>query len=299
MPSTYFHLYKLTVDATEDSPYKTFSEILENPPIRQVTMAKKGNPFQIEGVIKKSGGLYTGTFCLIQKNELPTKAQFGKEPELIIDDEDDGGLGHYTSFMYDSSNDVIAIQANRNGVSANGVATYYRRNYKVRDITLEVIINPDKLEQLLKMSTISSFQVSIARPENGSFINSDAKRSFSEMNTIADNTNANTLTLQLGIGYQRESTLKRQSIFSYVRNLLSKSQNLEVRKIEIKGKENDDDNLETLDLIINKVIIPVTYNSPRTINPRFLNSIIKKVVEEYNVQKPKIDKTYKVKRKSN
>lgn len=297
MPSTYFHLYKITIEPREDSVYKTFQEILENPPVRQVTMAKNGNPFQIEGNIKKSANIYTGTFCLIQKNELPTKAQFGKEPELIIGDDDDGGLGHYTSFMYDSTNDVIAIQTNRNGVSANGVAAYFRRNYKVKDITLEIIINPDKLEQLLKMTTISSFQVSIARPENAAFVNLDNKKAFSEMNTIADNTDANILTLQLGIGYKRDATLKRQSIFSYVRNLLSKNQNLDVRKIEVKGKEHEDDNLDTLDLITNKVVIPVVYKSPRTINPRFLNSILKKVVDDYSTLKPKIDKTYKVKRK--
>ena len=75
--------------------------------------------------------------------------------------------------------------------------------------------------------------------------------------------------------------------------------NLDVKKIEIKGKEHDDDNLDTLDLITNKVCIPVIYKSPRTINPRFLNSILKKVVEDYSAMKPKIDKTYKVKRKQN
>lgn len=299
MPSTYFHLYKITVEPREDSVYKTFQEILENPPVRPVTMAKNGNPFQIEGNIKKSGNVYTGTFCLIQKKELPTKAQFGKEPELIIDDEDDGGLGHYTSFMYDSSNDVIAIQANRNGVSANGVASYFRRNYKVKDIALEIIINPDKLEQLLKMTTISSFQVSIARPENAAFVNSTNKKAFSEMNTIADNTDANVLTLQIGVGYKRDSTLKKQSIFSYVRSLMSKNQTLDVRKIEIKGKEHEEDNVDTLDLITNKVFIPVVYKSPRTINPRFLNSILKQVIEQYAALKPKIDKTYKVKRSQN
>lgn len=297
MPTTYFHLYKITVDPREDSVYKTFQEILDNPPVKQVTMAKKGNPFQIEGKIKKIGNIYTGTFCLIQKKELPTKAHFGKEPEQIIDDEDDGGLGHYTSFIYDSSNDVIAIQANRNGVSSNGIAAFFKRNYKVKDITLEIIINPDKLEQLLKMTTISSFQVSIARPENGAFVNANNKKSFFEMNTIADNTAANILTLQLGVGYKRDATLKKTSIFSYVRNLLSDNQTLDVRKIEIKGKENDEDNLDTLDLITNKVFIPVVYKSPRTINPRFLNSILKQVIDDYSVLKEKIDKTYKVKRK--
>jgi hypothetical protein len=299
MATTHFFLYKITVEPKEDSVHKTFSEILENPPVRQVTMAKKGNPFQLEGKIKKVNNLYYGTFCLIQKNELPTKAQFGKEPENIIDDEDEAGLGHYTSFMYDSTNGVIAIQSNRNGASANGLAAYFRRNYKVRDITLEIIINPDELEKLEKMSTISSFQVSIAKPENGTFAASGSKRSFSEINEIADKTNASILTLQVGIGYQKSSSLKRNSIISYVRSLLSRNQTLDVRKIEVKGRESDDDYIETLDLITNKVSIPITYTPPRTITPRFLSDILRKVIDNYSALKPKIDRVYKVKRNAN
>jgi len=299
MPSTYFHLYKLTVEPRADSVYTTFTELLNNPPVKPITLAKKGNPFQLEDKINKKNDIYTGTFCLIQKNELPPKAQFGKKPEKILDDEDDGGLGHYTSFVYDSSNEVIAIQSNRNGINANELAAYFRRNYKVKEIILEIIINPDKLEELNRMTKISSFEVSIAKPQNGSFIGSGSKgkKSIDEINKIADDTNASVVRLSLGIGYSKDSSLKRSSILSYVRNLLSKTQHIDVKKIEVKGKEADNNHIEVLDLVTNKVVIEVKYTAPRSMSPGFLSYILNKVVDEYTNLKPRLDKVYKVKRK--
>lgn len=298
--TTYFYLFKVTVDPKENSEYSSLKEMLENPPSNPIAMAKKGNKFLLDGPVRRIGGLFTGTFCLIQTNELPTKAKFGEEPSDIIGEEEDGGLGHYTSFIYDSSNDVIGVQSNRNGVSANGIASYFRRNFNVRDISLEVIINPDEIEKLQKMTSISSFAVTIAKPQSGvAFNNRNQPRAIKEMTDVADRTAANTMTLQLSIGYDRNGTLRKGAVSSYVRSLFSREDSLEIRKVEIRGRETDEDNLETIDLVTNKVSIPVAYKTPRSITPRFLRDILRKAVDSYTELKPKIDRTYKVKRSRN
>jgi hypothetical protein len=296
--TTYFYLYKITIEPHEDGDFSSFKEILENPIDSPIKLAKKGNQFQLDGQIKKINGFYTGTFCLIQKDELPTKAKFGEEPLNVFDDDDDSGLGHYTSFVYDASNEVIAIQSNKNGVSANGLIAYFRRNYRVKEIFLEIIINPDELEKLQKMTSISSFVVTIAKPESGtSFNNPNQPKAISEMTEIADKTDANTMTLQLSIGYEKNATLRKGTISSYVRSLFSKNQIHDVRKVEIRGKESDENNLETLDLVTKKVSIPIVYTTPKTITPKILREIIKEVIDKYTVLKPQIDRTYKVKRR--
>jgi hypothetical protein len=294
MSVTKFHLFKLTLEFREDTAYQNFEEILVEDPRVLHILAKNGNPFRLDGKVKKANHLYSGTFCLIQKNELPIKAYLDKDPEKLLDDADEGGLGHYTSFLYDSTNNIIAIQFNKNGISANGIISYFIRNYKIKDIILEPIINPDKIEKLLEMSSISSFEISVARPEHFTGFN-NSNKDFGEMNKIADITKASTIKLTVSVGYQKKSSLDKNSIISYVNNLLGRNQALEVKKIEIKGKETDDDNIQTLDLITNKVYIEVNYTSPRSINSSFMNKIIEKVIEEYIILKPDIDKFYKVK----
>lgn len=295
MSFTKFHLFKLTLEFRDDSEFQKFEEILiEDPKVLHI-LAKNRNPFRLDGKVKKVNNLYSGTFCLIQKNELPIKAYLDKDPEKLLDDTDEGGLGHYTSFLYDSTNNIIAIQYNKNGISANGLISFFIRNYKIKDIKLEPIINPAKIENLLTMNSISSFEISVARPENfTSFNNSQAP--FSEMNNIADVTKASSIKLTVSVGYQKKASLDKKSIFSYASNLLGSNQALEVKKIEIKGRETDEDNIKTLDLITNKVYIEVDYTSPRSINSFFMNKIIKKVIEEYLILKPDIDNLYKVKR---
>ena len=294
MSVTKFHLFKLTLEFREDTTYQKFEEILvEDPQVLHI-LAKNGNPFRLDGKVKKANHLYSGTFCLIQKNELPIKAYLDKDPEKLLDDTDEGGLGHYTSFLYDSTNNIIAIQFNKNGISANGIISYFISNYKIKDIILEPIINPDKIEKLLEMSSISSFEISVARPENFTGFN-NSKLDFGEMNKIADITKASTIKLTVSVGYQKKASLDKNSIISYVNNLLGINQALEVKKIEIKGKETDEDNIQTLDLITNKVYIEVNYTSPRSINSSFMNKIIEKVIEQYIILKPDIDKFYKVK----
>ena len=295
MAITHFHLFKLTIEFREDSNFQSFEQLLMAAPDTLHILAKNGNPFRIDGEVKKVNNLYTGTFCLIQKNELPIKAYLDKDPEKLLDDWDEGGLGHYTSFLYDSTNSIISIQSNKNGVSANGIISYFNRNYKIKDLILEPIINPDNIEKLLQMRSISSFEVSVARPENFNDINKKNK-AISEMHEIADITKASTLKLTVGIGYQKKSSLDKKTIFSYARKFLSQQQEFEVKKIEVRGKENDEDNIQTLDLITNKVSIQINYNPPRSINLIFLGQILEKVIEEYLILKPEIDMTYKVKR---
>lgn len=295
MAITHFHLFKLTIEFREDSNFQSFEQLLMAAPDTLHILAKNGNPFRIDGEVKKVNNLYTGTFCLIQKNELPIKAYLDKDPEKLLDDLDEGGLGHYTSFLYDSTNSIISIQSNKNGVSANGIISYFNRNYKIKDLILEPIINPDNIEKLRQMRSISSFEVSVARPENFNDINKKNK-AISEMHEIADITKASTLKLTVGIGYQKKSSLDKKTIFSYARKFLSQQQEFEVKKIEVRGKENDEDNIQTLDLITNKVSIQINYNPPRSINLIFLGQILEKVIEEYLILKPEIDMTYKVKR---
>jgi hypothetical protein len=294
-----FDLFKISFD-NEDEDVLSFKKILDSPLEKYSKIAKNGNKIDLDGLIKKDGELYFGIFCLLQTTELPPKAKFGKEPtEILSEDDEDTGLGHYTLFIFDPTNEVIIIQRNRNGVSYNGIAYFFQRNYNVRNFEFEILINPAELKQLSKLSVINTFEFSIAKPESSTafFDNTDSK-SMKQIMRVADDTNANVLKIQFGIGYERSSSLKKSSIIDIARSLL-KNKKEDLQKIEIRGRETDESGIEMVDLINNRAKIIVPTPKVRSITRVYLVKIIKKAIEEYRKIKPDLDKVYKVKRKPN
>lgn len=290
---TKFHLFKVVVETRDPDDTLQFKTILENHPDSPQILARNGNQFKLEGSVSKKGGLYRGLFCLIQKNDLPPKAAFGEDPEDIFED-DESGLGHYTAFIYDPSNDVICIQSNRNGVSAIGVANYFRRNSETKDIKFDVIINPDDVHNVANMKRITKLVFSVATPYG--FINqAEGPEPVNDIIDFAKKTNARTIKVEIGMGYEREATLSRGVISKFIKQLFRKEESIELRKIEVSGTETDEGKIDTLDLITNRAQIEIRYSTPKSLTPVVLEGVINHAQAEYLSRKQEINQVYKVK----
>lgn len=294
--STNYYMFQVNIDPYDDSEFRTLKDMLDNMPDvdDRIPLTKNGNKFDIYGVIGKKQSMYFGTFCLVQMNELPPRAKLGEAP-VELDMDEDEGLGHYTSFVYDSTNNIIMVQSNRNGITANGIAAFFSRNFSVRSIVFDVVINPSDIQRLEAMSEIRNVEISIARVQNGNIFNNGRKRPISEMQQLGDDTNANILKLTLGVGYDRSATLKKRSILSLVKDLLKFEREGEVQKIIISGKETDESGIEMIDLITNKVIIKVSLPAVRSISEISIQREIDEVIKQYKDRKREVDTVYKVK----
>lgn len=293
---TNYYMFQVNIDPYDDSDFKTLKDMLDNLPDAgdRIPLAKNGNKFDIYGDIRNRQSMYFGTFCLVQMNELPPRAKLGEAP-IELDMDEDEGLGHYTSFVYDSTNNIILIQSNRNGITANGIALFFSRNFSVRSIVFDVVINPSDIQRLEAMSEIRNVEISIARVQNGSIFNNGRRRPISEMQQLGDATDANILKLTLGVGYDRSATLRKRSIISLVRDLLGFEQEGEVQKIIISGRETDESGIEMIDLITNKVIIKVILPAVRSISEISIQREINEVIRLYRDKKREVDNVYKVK----
>ena len=296
--TTTFLVYKVTIEPHEKDSYESLKEILDDPKRTYRLMAHDGDQFGLDGLVRKTQGLYYGTFCLVQTQELPQKLKIGEEPENLFDGEDaDVGLGHYTSFFYDPDNAMICIQSNRNGISANGIAHFFRRNYQIRNILFEFVINPADLARLDGLTQIHSFEVSVAKLQDAqAFGKSSNNASFKELVSIADNTQANTFRLYFGIGYQKNDTLSRGRVRRYLQSLISHKASNNVTKIEIRGREGDEENIQIIDLINNKVKLTVRLPRSRYVDRVYTKNLITKAISEYQDILPDLD-TYKIKAK--
>jgi hypothetical protein len=296
--TTSFLLFKVTIEPYDTDSYETLQEILDDPKDAYTLMAHDGDQFGLDGLVRKTQGLYYGTFCLVQTQELPQKRKIGEEPEDLFDDDDaDVGLGHYTSFFYDSANAMICIQSNRSGISANGIAHFFRRNYHIKDILFEFVINPADLARLDGLTQLNSFEISIAKLQDAqAFSKNSTNASFNELVSIADNTQANTFRLYFGIGYQRNDSLVKAKVRRYLQSVINHQENNNVTKIEIRGREGDEENIQVFDLINNKIKLIVKLPRSRYVDRVYTKSLITKAIAEYQGILPELG-TYKIKAK--
>ncbi|MCK7556541.1 hypothetical protein MKQ70_16560 [Chitinophaga sedimenti] len=220
----------------------------------------------------------------------------GDQPkDLNLDD--DEGLGHYTSFFYDSSNGIILVQLNRNGITANGVAKYFKRNFKndINKVQFNIVINPSEIRKLQQMSEIRNVTLSVARVQGGGILaNDEVVRAVGELRGIADKTNADTISITLGMGYAPGS-LRRNGIWTMFRNLLRADTHGDIKKLEVTGRETDEEALKVIDFITNKVVIEVTLPKARYFDVNSIDGIIRQAIDKYRIIKPEITSTYKVK----
>ncbi|NLR67404.1 hypothetical protein HGH92_24080 [Chitinophaga varians] len=295
MSNTRFYMFHVVVTPKVDSEIRSFKEMLDHIPSSTDPMKKNDNKFNLDGDVVKRNGIYRGTFCLSQGNSLPPKVKFGSEPQNLELDEDEG-LGYYTSFFYDSDTQMIMVQYNRNGITANGIASFFKKNFSefIRKIEFKVVINPADLLRLGDFTEIRKVELSIAQIQGGGVLANDGvMRSFNELNSISDKTNANTINITLGMGFA-SGGMRRSAISNLLRLLQRADQGQgSITKMEVTGKEEDEGAMKVIDFITNKVIIDVSLPRYRHMNPTTLRSIINDAIVQYDLIKPQIA-TYRV-----
>ncbi|PSL42798.1 hypothetical protein CLV51_11014 [Chitinophaga niastensis] len=289
-------MFQVAINPKVDSEITTFKDMLDNMPEITQVMAKYGDKFDLLGKTTKRGRIYTGTFCLVQSNGLPPRAKLGELPH-DLELEEDEGLGHYTSFFYDPANNVILVQYNRNGITANGIAAYFKANFKddIRKVEFRVLINPYDITKLQEMSEIKKVELSVAGITRGGILANDGvKRSFSELNDITDKTNATGMNLTLSVG-KAGGGIRRSVISQLFRSLINADTHGNIVKMEITGREEDEDALKVIDFLNNKVIIDVPLIRTRHLNEAAIRKIITDAISQYDLIKDEIAISYRVK----
>ncbi|HVY75926.1 MAG TPA: DUF6731 family protein [Puia sp.] len=281
MASYTFFLYQVDVTIRNPDETLSFEHILRNLPDSLQVLARNGNQFTLDERIRQTQGVYYGAFCLYQTTELPPKVKLGEEPEDLLSD-NDAGLGYYTAFFYDPTNNFIGVQVNQNGISASGIAYFFKRNSTAKEIDFRIVIDPEEFDKLDGLSHISNFDISIAKPVNASqFASTSDSATFKELMSLADKSGSGVLKMHLGTGYGK-SSLNKNVVKRIAKLLLRKATDYNVTKIEIKGRENEDDNQKVIDLINNKVKLTFIMAKQRSYNRSRVKAVITKAIEEYS-----------------
>lgn len=151
-----------------------------------------------------------------------------------------------TAFLYNPVNEVLILQRNRNGLGHKSFISYLSKLTNKDDIDLEIIIDPDTLIKLKKMSLVKKLTYTISKPTNLKFAG-DENRSLDGDLKLAKQLSGSSLKVE--IGSEKGSQLTIEEAKKKISSLLGFTEN--ISRLNVRGQIGED--METIDLIKNKV----------------------------------------------
>lgn len=210
--------------------------------------------YQTNGTVDLYGNRVTrnnfilGTFTFIQLENIPPKQNtITKDIEDLPFEETDG-LGHQTSFLFDTLTNIIVIVSRRPGVNASSIHRFVKENFDVCRFSLEFVQKPSSLENFLRTSSYKKLKVKLAHPTNiDHLMNSD--------NSVKDTLKLMDKFLSNKISFEVESMTRESLDVGTVRNFVDLVRRNFSENIEVLRITGNDENVEekSFDFISNRV----------------------------------------------
>ncbi|MBK5446844.1 DUF6731 family protein [Peribacillus sp. TH24] len=151
-----------------------------------------------------------------------------------------------TAFLYNPLNHVLILQRNRSGLGHASFTSFLGRLTQKDDIELELILDPNILVKLEKMSLVKKVSYTISKPTSYEFAR-DKNRSMDGDLALMENLQGDTLKVEIGSNKGKELTLENAK--SKIKSILGLSG--KISRLNVRGQIGED--LETIDLIKHRV----------------------------------------------
>lgn len=207
------------------------------------------------------GNIRIGSITKINIESLPSKVKINKPGIQDLGLEEDEGVASLTSFVLIPHYRSLVLQRNQQGVRAGSFVHLLEHLTSISGFGLNIMLERTILNKLNRMQYFSKFKMKIANPLVPADYN---ELSVKEAATLARHYNARNVTLELGIGTgSNRSPLYVQKVKETINTLLRRDNTGPVvESLIVRGKEFDDDKIEALDLIkqrlISEIDIPLT-----------------------------------------
>ncbi|NUK30996.1 hypothetical protein HT574_13140 [Parageobacillus sp. VR-IP] len=194
-------------------------------------------------------------------------------------------LGEEVSALYDPSNQVIMIQRNRYSLSPSGIAHYFNQAYNEPGlhIFLKPIVSPEALDRIDSDDLFRGIEISIADFKNAT---DDVKKTLTGLTRNIEET-PDPVNVKIILSLDRKS--KKSSSIKGIYDLLNKfSKDENVKKMEIRKKDDEESPVEKFDLIEDRLGDHAYFKIDRE-NPLEHDKLINKMIELYRGRKEYID----------
>lgn len=235
---------------------------------------------------EKSTGYWYLNFTRLRQTKLPLRARLNQEAKAINLDEDEY-IGEDVTALYDRTNNILALQRNRDSLSATGIEYYLTKLYGQDDFGIYlrpmIDVNIDKKLEKAKSYRKITLKFDTNRRKKKTILPNTSLARFAEIFNQYDS-NVATLTLSLGKGNVKGS-LDSSAIVDTITEIRG-SRDFIVGA-ELSVKYNAIDPVDTIDLFTMKYfdIIRIKVEKRETIP--YLD-IGEEICNKYNVRKKEL-----------
>lgn len=224
-------------------------------------------------------------FIRLRQTKIPSRARKNKEAEPIklgIDEY----IGEDVTGLYDVDNHIIALQRNRDSLSAAGLEDYLSQLYnsKTHNIYLRPIKPLDLETRLNKAKIYRKISMRFANIPQSTF-HGDTNSSFYGLIKYFNEFSAQAGIVTISLGRLRKKSLDSKTIQDTVDIAIKNKGLIDAAELYVKNSESDP--VDTIDLFAEKShdFINVKVKKLETIN--YLD-IADKIFQKYNTSKDKI-----------
>lgn len=234
----------------------------------------------------RSATLWTGELQYIRKTNLPDRIDLATLVDEALGLLPDQGLLERCHFAYRTDLEALALQANRY-VRPSTFEGY------IGDVTnsafeLTLVIKRDAYQQLMRMRTIAQVQVRIENPPDAAEFRHLGDPGVSAMADLLTNFGAAKIEVTLKRENRGFRTLSVNGVMDFVDRLTRRNPQVaeSVQSLAIKGKREDDDNLEMVDLIEDRLLFEgqVDYDEQRRLDAVACENLLVEGLDHYERQ---------------
>lgn len=250
----------------------------ENETDYKVIYSYNDEPARIASItVDPESGIYHLIFERLVYN-LPNKTTLHGESTAVELDEEEY-IGHDVSVLYDSHNHIIMIQRNRDSLSPNGIEsclnTLVINNGICENFDMAIITDPNAKRKAFQQHAYRKVHMKVSGAKANGIV-----EQFSNIigGGNGDDPNIDNIEIVFNSGTKRDDEIDN----SYAKRLLEEYiDDDDVKTLKVRGRSEDGQRVETIDLIDHKVQVfdTISIDENRQINPYRIYEIM---LELYN-----------------
>ena len=215
-----------------------FKKVLLAPENHQAIRIDKKD-IEIKYVDTNPNGTITGIFVSTRKDGIAPAHKPGEEDFSAIQLKEDEGLAYPNAFLFDPQTNVILLEQNRSGATANNICEYFN----AIDLKLRILLTADAYQRLNNMAVIQEVEIEVATPTQiirNEYAQNATLRDFANISNDLHATKSIKLTIK---SEAKQGGVYKPSLLQLINNILhigrhtpgAKTSN----KITVKGKQQD------------------------------------------------------------
>jgi hypothetical protein len=294
----FFQLQPIDEDESQEARInniKSIQNVFEGTPEKWKPIVLSDGKVTMFGPVEKRKDLYLGTLIKNQLTSIPPSFDESDSKLEKLPLNANQGLAYQTCFLYYPELRIVMIQSVKNGVGIGTFCSLLNSNYEIPAVEPGIVIHPAKMKDFLAMGIITKFRVKIAKVQSGTIFKADRRTSLGQIISSSDHTNTDILEYSLSTRKRNES-LAVKKIRSIVDSAL-KYDNLEVKQLSVKGKEDEESDSDTINFIEQKLQDHMSIEKERLISSFQIAENYQKMVDVFEMHKKDLRDVYKIKAK--